>query len=239
LHLLTEVKSTAVATGFCDKLGNKGGIAITLKIGKTKLCFLTAHLSAHQNQMSKRIAEFTKISREVSRAFGNLEKSNQEMIDESTSTSCSEDPGSKPILTTEDCFEDDCPNDRFQRDAVKSKTNITCSFCSSCSKSIRQCSLCCCPNRRSDKYNPLLDVFDHIIWGGDFNFRIHGTRGIVDTLLSQNRCDVLLDNDQLTMLMQYERVFRGFNEGPVTFRPTYKFDRGSGMYLFYDLSFVS
>lgn len=228
VHLLSKVESTAVATGFCDKLGNKGGIAIKVNVGETKFCFLTAHLSAYQNQMDKRTLEFIKISKEVSRTFATM---NGGIMDESTSTSCSDEQIPKESSAKVDLFVDDCLDKDSRHDSFNStSTTLTCSFCSKCSKSIRHCSLCCCPDRgiKSDKYNPLLDGFDHVIWCGDFNFRINGTRDIVDTLLKQNRCDVLLDNDQLTMLMQYDKAFKGFKEGPVTFRPTYKFDRLSG-----------
>ena len=33
-----------------------------MKIGKSKFCFLTAHLAAHQNQMDRRTEEFSRIS---------------------------------------------------------------------------------------------------------------------------------------------------------------------------------
>mmetsp|Transcript_16231 Transcript_16231/g.30700 ORF Transcript_16231/g.30700 Transcript_16231/m.30700 type:complete len:547 (+) Transcript_16231:228-1868(+) len=240
VHLLSEVDSTAVATGLCDKLGNKGGIAIKIKIGTTKFCFLTAHLSAYQHQMSKRTFEFLKISKEVSRAFGHvaIESSTEEgMMDDSTSSaSYYEEQRPKLVVASVnkkvDLFEDNCldkENPRLRR--ADTSTTLACSFCSTCSRSIRQCRVCCNPGRiKNDKYNPLLDAFDHVIWCGDFNFRIHGTRDIVDTLLKKNRCDVLLHNDQLTMLMQYDKAFKGFKEGPVTFRPTYKFDKLSDKY---------
>lgn len=237
VHLLSEVESTAVATGFCDKLGNKGGIAIKVKIGKTKFCFLTAHLSAFQNQMDKRTFEFLKISKEVARTFGHAERILRDgIMDNSTSSSSSEErrtnANNADVFVDDDCLRDDFGPRTFKSHNTAMSTTLTCSFCTKCSKSFRQCSWCCCPDRikKNDKHNPLLEAFDHVIWCGDFNFRIHGTRDIVDTLLKQNRCDVLLDNDQLTMLMQYDRAFKGFKEGPVTFRPTYKFDRLSDSY---------
>ena len=46
-------------------------------------------------------------------------------------------------------------------------------------------------------------------------------------LLSGGALQVLLNNDQLLREMQQGKVFRGFGEGPLNFRPTYKFDRGT------------
>ena len=77
--------------------------------------------------------------------------------------------------------------------------------------------------------NPLHKQFDYVFWFGDLNFRINGTREVVDRLLKRNRHQNLLDNDQLTQLMLLDHLaFDGFLEGPVNFRPTYKFNKGKG-----------
>ena len=91
-------------------------------------------------------------------------------------------------------------------------------------------------SRRSPKIginamkNPLIDKFDFVFWAGDMNFRVNGTRDIVDNLLRFNMHDVLMHNDQLNMLMKFNTSFSQFSEGPLNFRPTYKFRRGSGKY---------
>jgi hypothetical protein len=46
-------------------------------------------------------------------------------------------------------------------------------------------------------HNPLMDDFDFIFWAGDFNYRIVGSRDVVDTLLDNNRHDVLWNQDQV------------------------------------------
>lgn len=79
--------------------------------------------------------------------------------------------------------------------------------------------------------NPLIDVFDKVFWFGDLNFRVYGTREVVDGMLESHMHDALLCNDQLTMLMKFNRVFCGFSEGPLNFFPTYKFDHDSGKVL--------
>lgn len=216
LNLVSDVKSVAVATGLCDKLGNKGGIAIAMKLGKSKLCFLTAHLAAHQAQMDRRTAEFVKISREVSRSLGEQDLTEMGALTEGEGE-----------LEDQDEFEDNC-DEGTSYCATDSSHGLKCCICSKCPSSVRKCSICCYSDRSDAKHNPLPETFDQIIWGGDFNFRINGTRDIVDSLLLHNRCDVLLDNDQLRMLMQFDKAFIGFVEGPLTFRPTYKFDKKSG-----------
>ena len=242
MYLVSNVESHAVATGLCDKLGNKGGIAIVLSIGKTKLCFLTAHLAAHQNQMDRRTAEFAKISREVVHALGPKENCAMK-IDESTwsapaamRTSVDMSSGTEEeVLVGADDDDDFEDNYAASASSLRSSNNPdNCCFCPKCPNSmISQCSFCCgtlSVDRNDEKYNALPDTFDHVIWGGDLNFRVHGTRDIVDSLLAHNRHDILVDNDQLNMLMQFDKVFAGFVEGPLTFRPTYKFDEGSDIY---------
>ncbi|ORX54892.1 DNase I-like protein [Piromyces finnis] len=66
--------------------------------------------------------------------------------------------------------------------------------------------------------------YDYIFWFGDLNYRINGTRSIVDKLIKENQFEVLLANDQLKIEMNKGNAFNTFSEPPITFRPTYKFD---------------
>lgn len=224
LKLVSNVQSHAVATGICDTLGNKGGIGISIEIGKTSYCFLTAHLAAHQNQLVRRTNEFSKISREMSRALGEIAIYKETCTNHTTESSenMHEDEG--------DCFEDNCTEmgNEKQKNSPCIETMNSC-FCPTCPNSLRVCS-CCCSNAQGEKYNPLPHAFDHVIWAGDLNFRINGTREVVDSLLSHHRHDVLIAYDQMNMLLQFETAFAGFEEGPLTFRPTYKFDKGTDTY---------
>ena len=78
--------------------------------------------------------------------------------------------------------------------------------------------------------NDVSDRFHHVFWLGDFNYRINGTREAVDKMLSLNMHESLIKNDQLNIERQKGKVFQGFNEGPLHFRPTYKFDKGTDVY---------
>ncbi len=97
------------------------------------------------------------------------------------------------------------------------------SFCRPC-----QCDRCCGETDYTKDMNPLLREFDYVFWGGDLNYRINATRDVVNSLLKENRHDVLVANDQLSLLLQFEKTFSGFVEGKITFRPTYKYDKGKG-----------
>ncbi|KAJ6653312.1 hypothetical protein lerEdw1_009341 [Lerista edwardsae] len=75
--------------------------------------------------------------------------------------------------------------------------------------------------------------FDHVFWFGDFNFRLSEEREVVEQILSQGpETDVsrLLKYDQLTQEMEKGSIFKGFQEPPIGFRPSYKFDVGRDTY---------
>lgn len=48
-----------------NTLGNKGAVAISMRIGKTKFAFANAHLAAHQNAVKQRNNDYSKISKEM------------------------------------------------------------------------------------------------------------------------------------------------------------------------------
>ncbi|KAL7669066.1 hypothetical protein ACOME3_009735 [Neoechinorhynchus agilis] len=89
---------------------------------------------------------------------------------------------------------------------------------------------------RNDDYNSIIsklsarfryhDVMSHdyLFFFGDFNYRINLTRPQVLDYINRNRYNELLSADQLIEERLAERVFKGFEEGPIMFAPTYKYD---------------
>ncbi|KAI9355376.1 Endonuclease/exonuclease/phosphatase [Zopfochytrium polystomum] len=77
------------------------------------------------------------------------------------------------------------------------------------------------PKRRKKK----IEQYKFIFWFGDLNYRVNGTRGMIDRLISQERLEIMIHNDQLQQEMKKGTVFSGFVEAPITFMPTYKLDR--------------
>ncbi|XP_075231116.1 inositol-3-phosphate synthase [Lycorma delicatula] len=74
--------------------------------------------------------------------------------------------------------------------------------------------------------------FDYVFWCGDLNFRLTQPREEVMDWIAQH--EFPLQNaavgglaDQLTNSITEGSVFRGFEEGPLTFAPTYKYDPGT------------
>lgn len=76
-------------------------------------------------------------------------------------------------------------------------------------------------------------VLDHdvVFWFGDLNFRIDDLEmQVVKSAIDNNKFSMLLEKDQLNMAKDSETVLEGFQEGPLKFPPTYKFDVGTDTY---------
>lgn len=76
-------------------------------------------------------------------------------------------------------------------------------------------------------------VLDHdvVFWFGDLNFRIDDLEmQVVKSAIDNNKYSMLWEKDQLNMAKDSETVLEGFQEGPLKFSPTYKFDVGTNTY---------
>ncbi|XP_076607563.1 inositol polyphosphate 5-phosphatase K isoform X2 [Chaetodon auriga] len=76
-------------------------------------------------------------------------------------------------------------------------------------------------------------VLDHKVafCFGDLNFRIadHGLH-FLRSSINSGRLNLLWNKDQLIMMKKNEPFLQEFEEGPLNFKPTYKFDRNSETY---------
>lgn len=82
-----------------------------------------------------------------------------------------------------------------------------------------------------DKYVENILDHDYVFWIGDLNFRIDDiTREEVIERTEKGDYRTLLLNDQLCKARKEELIFVDFEEGPISFPPTYKFDVGSNTY---------
>ncbi|RUS26158.1 LOW QUALITY PROTEIN: Endonuclease/exonuclease/phosphatase [Jimgerdemannia flammicorona] len=68
---------------------------------------------------------------------------------------------------------------------------------------------------------------DHLVWMGDLNYRIGLPAPEIKSLLEIEDLDSLLGFDQLGIEKDAKRTFHDFEEGPITFPPTYKYDEGT------------
>ncbi|GMT24753.1 hypothetical protein PFISCL1PPCAC_16050, partial [Pristionchus fissidentatus] len=75
-----------------------------------------------------------------------------------------------------------------------------------------------------------IDSHDVIFWFGDFNYRISMGGEEVKRAVRANQLDLIVGGDQLTAQKQAGMTFVGFEEGPLNFAPTYKYDTFSDDY---------
>jgi len=79
-----------------------------------------------------------------------------------------------------------------------------------------------------------VNISDHdvIFWFGDLNYRVDESIPCeqVIELCEANEFDALIAKDQLTIERAAGRAFSVFQEGPLTFRPTYKYEPGTDTY---------
>jgi len=70
-----------------------------------------------------------------------------------------------------------------------------------------------------------------VIWLGDFNYRINGVIGAIQAAMEGNMYEVLQFNDQFYIEKAIKRVAVGFQEGEISFAPTYKLIAGKDLYM--------
>ncbi|XP_050524165.1 inositol polyphosphate 5-phosphatase E isoform X4 [Daktulosphaira vitifoliae] len=74
--------------------------------------------------------------------------------------------------------------------------------------------------------------FDYVFWCGDLNFRLTNSRQDIMKWINVHTFPLDLPinqsfSDQLTECLLNDVIFRGFQEGPIKFAPTYKYDPGT------------
>jgi phosphatidylinositol-bisphosphatase len=71
---------------------------------------------------------------------------------------------------------------------------------------------------------------DYVFWCGDLNYRIDLSNDVCRSLIGQRNWDPLLKEDQLCTQRNANNVFREFNEAPILFPPTYKYNLNEDTY---------
>jgi len=69
-----------------------------------------------------------------------------------------------------------------------------------------------------------------VVWLADTNYRIDLDNDVVRSLAQHDEFDSLLVADQLRQVMDAGIAFAGYQEGPLLFRPTYRYDLGTDAY---------
>ncbi|XP_055597459.1 inositol polyphosphate 5-phosphatase OCRL-like [Uranotaenia lowii] len=72
-----------------------------------------------------------------------------------------------------------------------------------------------------------IDDHHHIFWIGDLNYRLNGDMTQAFVSEKNNDYNQLFPFDQLYLEKFREKIFQNYNEGKITFAPTYKYDPGT------------
>jgi len=156
-HLISNINSHAVATGICDRVGNKGGIGISITVGTSTFCFLTAHLAAHQSEMDRRTEEFSRISEEMAETLGAKPTSGGGKSSQHSTEEYASSHSSAGVWNS--CYDDNNP------EIVKALESQTYCRCFLHSSSICFCRGCGQQSTKSASPNPLSEIFDFVFWG--------------------------------------------------------------------------
>lgn len=76
----------------------------------------------------------------------------------------------------------------------------------------------------------MIDSHENVIWLADTNYRIDLENERARYLATSDDYDALLAADQLRQSIDEGLAFSGYQEGPILFRPTYKYDLGTDTY---------
>jgi hypothetical protein len=203
--LITNVSSAAIACGMANTLGNKGGVGISFKIANSRMLILNSHLSAHQGKVAERNFQVWKILNELADLL-NMEDNAGKNADNGGNVGDVKSDDVKELVRKGSGSDDEnSDNEQTENDISVKPSNF---------KGVD----------KIEKY------YDCLIFMGDMNYRINGNRNIIDKLLLANMHEVLMSNDQLTVSFEQNKLPKFLIESPISFRPTYKFNKKSDVY---------
>jgi len=256
--VVSDVQTGSVATGFANAIGNKGGVAVSFNVGSISMLFVNCHLAAHQSFVERRNEDLSRIERVMKLSpkgaqqelllKNSIEKQYAYMVPSSTSSSSSDEP-------LEDYDEDDEEEKSIADDAaVRSSANPSSPLTKtrnlhhrSTVEAVFSAGGADCMGLRRSSSSPsssecVSDRYDRVFWMGDLNYRINLKRDQADELIARfTHPDALVGereealgrlvlHDQLQIERLAGRIFDGFAEGALTFKPTYKLDKESDEY---------
>lgn len=230
-------------TGFLNVAGNKGAVAARFKLYDRTVACVACHLSAHDGNVERRNQDFRFI---VDRAMfasadyrGDGEPDNSGSTVFSSASSRSGGTGSSAYsglaarlgssgLTTSGGSGSSGASSAVS--AAHSAQQWIGSFAAAAAVAIADANAGADSKILADPN--ALSVLDHdaVFWLGDLNYRIDATPERVLEWIEASDWDSLCRSDQLTRQMKYVPSYRGFMEAPISFAPTYKFERYTDKY---------
>lgn len=190
----------------------------------TSFCFVNSHLNAHVHNVRRRQADYESICSRL--VFFSDEPVDVGMshYPQVLSSSVEDDEGSEQSKATFElenrvrarnvwirCANAGCPGKQPDSsvDLVGPPVNV--------------------PGPSTDGAVRILD-HDVVVWFGDLNYRLELSRDSLYSAIGSESWPLLMKADQLERERHAGRVFQQFDEAPVAFYPTYKFDAGTDSY---------
>lgn len=257
---IRDVKYALTYTGNYGTTGNKGGIAISMRIHDSPVVFVAAHFHANRDNVAQRNLDYKLICE------------NRDFI--SVGPSYSHDPdtlflfpnASDSAMANADASPDPSPRPASARARLNSAPDFSTTATSTmnpafAAKQARSASVtgatttnnpiaaaaaaAAAANAANSSNNsgngtngsskkPALRILEHeyVFWMGDLNYRLDEEIEIVEIFerLYNETWESLRAVDQLQLEMAKQNIFHGFKEGLLSFPPTYKYQPGSDLY---------
>jgi len=199
---VSDIQEDKVGVGIMGVGGNKGAVAIRFRVYDSTVCFVNAHLAAHQHNTAGRNSDYHNIISRVQ-----FKRS----------------PAPSVVAIA-------------QANAAAASANATniASGVPPSANPLTAATLAAAANAISNAQDSTpLTVFDHdfAFWLGDLNYRLTITD--LDTVydrIERKDYTYLLAHDQLVNEKAAGNAFKEWNEGTITFAPTYKYIPGTSQY---------
>lgn len=249
--LLSDIRNVQVqklARGVGGVLGNKGAVYLRLDLMDSSLCFISAHFAAHREKVKKRNEDYHAIlttsvfhdldevssiaphwtvveQQKVGKVRAEVDRVKRRMANALQNYQFAPRAGLNPtqsfystqsgMLNSSSYDMTNVANGEKGRDRSYSTTDRT-NVSTSGTKA------------------KMFSANDHdiVIFVGDLNYRIVASVDIMDVyeMIHGHELLRLASYDQLCQERERNRVFNGFNEGLLTFPPTYQFIPGKNVY---------
>ncbi|KAF9205326.1 inositol polyphosphate 5-phosphatase [Haplosporangium sp. Z 27] len=235
-NLVSAVDSSTVATGIGGILGNKGAVAVSVYLGSTSFLFVNAHLTAHQTNTNARNSDYKRIISELQlndapknspglwyfKGDMKLRRhynspSPQKTFNLGINGKVNGDKTNGKSGSSDNIIRD--PSKTHQIHDIKSSDQTQESSGHSNGKGSKGSDSNTTQAHPSPKVD-ITDQFDYTFWAGDLNYRVDLTRAQANEYLEKGDLETLFMHDQLSAERKAGRVFEGFMEAPIRFKPT-------------------
>ncbi|CAM9873136.1 unnamed protein product [Phaeothamnion confervicola] len=244
------VKLSEVACGVGNVLQNKGAIGAFLRVDKSTFLLITAHLAAHQGKVAERNADYWRIVGELDQQVPAAWVKHAQRRRRHAATAvaaaatAAADAAAKAAATGELACNADDGGDEGTGDVAA----VAAAVAAAAPAAAAAAAAAAASNAAVFGADRHFEAINHVFFFGDLNYRIDASREDAEAALraSADSCpggyggysgggggcgggglERLRDLDQLTRERSRGAAFTGFCEGPLTFPPTFKYDRGS------------